>query len=169
MTISISKFLNINKNLLLVAGSPGQLSMLMDLSAQSQSHIGFISDGFPLLSNLDVLGNIVLGPMFHKNMSMRQAREKIDSAIQALGMMKQMHRRKEMLGRGELLRAYLLRSLACDNSIVLMNTPSLYDLDIIQDALERLAYKMRLWVCCLEMNTGLYENYDLMKIKLTEQ
>ena len=168
-TIKLSRLLNINRNLLLVALTPGQLSMLMDLAAQSQSHIGLIRDDFPLLSNLSLLENIVLSPSFHKNMTVGQAREKIAPSIEALKMGKALGWRKEWLSREELLKAYLLRGVASDNSIIMMQSPQLSDLEIVLDSIARLEGVLRLWVCCLWNETDKYSDYDLLEIELIEE
>lgn len=166
--MDFSYWLNIEENLLLTARRPGRIQQLIDLSHQSNFHIGIISDDYPLLSHLTVAENAALSSMYHRNLSLAQVRKRIEPDALALDMEGIMDGTPDGLSRRLALKAHLLRGVANNNSVVVMQRPAHAEVEAVLDWLGRLEHPMRLWVACLEKHAPAYMDFRLKKITIED-
>ena len=167
--MNVSYWLNIEENLLLVAKKRKEIPHLIDLAYRSGFHIGIISDDYPLLSDLDVAENLALSSMYHQNLSLKQVLKKIEPFIQEINSEELIYKRIEDLNRDELLKIYLLRCIANNNSIILLYEPTFKDIKIIYDLIGIIDKKIRLWVACLERNTERYYSFGFKEIVISDK
>jgi len=167
--MNVSYWLNIEENLLLVAKKRKEILRLIDLAHRSGFHIGIISDDYPLLSDLDVAENLALSGMYHQNLSLTQVLKKIDPFIQEINSEELIDKRIEDLNRDELLKIYLLRCIANNNSIILLYEPVFKDIKMIYDLVGLIGKKIRLWVACLEKNTERYYSFGFKEIVISDK
>lgn len=166
--MDFSYWLNIEENLLLTAPRPGRIQQLIDLSHQSNFHIGIISDEYPLLSHLTVAENAALSSMYHRNLSLAQVRKRIEPDEQALDMGDIMDKAPGGMPRRSVLKAHLLRCVANNNSVVVMQRPAHAEVEDMLDWLDRLTHPLRLWVACLEKHAPAYMDFQLKKIAIED-
>jgi ABC-type lipoprotein export system ATPase subunit len=164
----LTRCLHMEEHLLFVAAQPTMLTRIMHLSALLQNQIGFISDAFPLLSNLDVLENITLGSMYRQNISLKKAYRNIEREILALRLESLLHKRRELLTREELVRVQFARCLATDNSVILLESPTVFSLEIVFDCLRAIDRRIRIWVTCHQPDKLSYGGYPLREIAVGE-
>ncbi|MDY7000191.1 MAG: hypothetical protein SVS15_00230 [Thermodesulfobacteriota bacterium] len=167
--MNVSYWLNIEENLLLVAKRRKEILRLIDLAHRSGFHIGIISDDYPLLSDLDVAENLAISGMYHQNLSLTQVLKKIDPFVQKINAEDLLQRRIEYLDREELLKIYLLRCIANNNSIILLYEPVFKDIKTIYDLIGLLDKKTRLWIACLEKNTERYYSFGFKEIMISDK
>jgi ABC-type lipoprotein export system ATPase subunit len=164
----LTPYLHTEEHLLLVVSNSTMLTRIMHLSALLQNQIGFISDSFPLLSNLDVLENITLGSMYRHNISLKKARRIIEQEIRALHLESLLHKRKELLTREELVRVHFARCLATDNSVILLESPTVFSLEIVFECLRSVDRRIRIWVSCHHSDKLSYRGYPLRETAIGE-
>jgi len=164
--MDFSYWLNIEENLLLTATQPGRIQQLIDLSHQSNFHIGIISNDYPLLSHLTLAENVALSSMYHQNLTLTQVRKRIQDAVEALDMASIMDSPPARVTRKETLKAFLLRCVANNNSVVVANRPPHSETEDLLAWLERLPRRMRLWVTCLDKHAPAYMDFTLKKIAI---
>lgn len=156
-----SLLLDKHPRLLVIGMHESQISELVTMFVQSQSHIGIIGNEFPFLSNLDMMENIVLGTMYRQNISLEKARKYLDEPIRALGLERWMHERKEKLDLRALILCQLLRCIACGNSIAVLPSPMVTLAKMVIQATARLAQAPAVWIACSVANATAYESLGL--------
>jgi predicted ABC-type transport system involved in lysophospholipase L1 biosynthesis ATPase subunit len=166
MSMNLSYWLNLRENLLLLAPDRETLKEFLQLVAQFHYQIGIASDAYPLIASLSVQENITLMSMYHQKVSANRAAKAMRGDVEALGMEGKLHLRKEHLRREDILKTYVLRCIAKNNIIILLNTPPLTDLKLVADSLERVGKKLRLWVLCQEDNAAAYRELNLRTISI---
>lgn len=164
--MDFSYWLNIEENLLLTARQPGRIQQLIDLAHQSSFHIGIVSDDYPLLSHLTLAENVSLSSMYHQNLSLRQVRKRVQDSVESLDMDDAMDLPPGRAGRRETLKAHLLRCVANNNSVVVVQRPPHAEAGSLLEWLDRLPRRMRLWVACLEKHAPAYQDFPLKKIDI---
>lgn len=166
MSMNLSYWLNLRENLLLQANNRTEMPQFLELVAQFHYQIGMVSDSFPLLASLSVLENITLMNMYHQKKSATEAYKALEKDITALGMQNKLHLHREKMAREDILKTYVLRCVAKNNIIILLNTPRLTDVSLVQKCLDDIEKKIRLWVLCLEDDSIAYRNLNLRTIPL---
>lgn len=162
-----SAWLAAEGHLLIAAATRGQVQQLTDLARQSGGHIATLGSGTPLLAELDVAENIALPAMYRHNRSLAGLLAELDGALRALGLAARLGARPVNLSRRELVCAHLLRAVAAGCGILLMPRPRPADARTALDALNALAapaaggFAPRLWVACLERETGDFQGLGL--------
>ncbi len=164
MSMNLPYWLNLRNNLLLLAHDRSEMSAFLQLVAQFHHQIGMASDSFPLLASLSVQENVTLMSMYHQKLSANKAFKVMEDDINALDMQDKLHLRKEHLRREDILKTYVLRCVAKNNIIILLDTPRLTDLTLVSQSLESIRKKIRLWVLCLKDDAATYGNLDLRTI-----
>jgi len=162
--VNLAYWLNLKDNLLLLAENREEIEAFMELSAKFHHQIGIVSDRYPLLASLTVLENIALMAMYHRNVPLARAEEQTGPELKALGLADAAGKRLEDLTREEVLNTYLLRCLAKNNIIVLMNTPAASEIEFVLGGLARLGRKLRLWIACLAGDAETYRRFALRTI-----
>jgi ABC-type polar amino acid transport system ATPase subunit len=159
--------LTVHRNhLLLVSPDDATLSRLTTIVAQSEFHIGIISDQFPLLVNLTALENIVLGCMYNNAMGIHSCREKLQPMIDRLNMNSSMDQRPQFLSRRQRLKVQLLRCLANESNFIFLPMPNRSDCDILHRTIELLNTPAFLWVSCLSNDKDVYTSLEYSIIHL---
>lgn len=156
------------ENLLLTADSRRAVREILDTARKSDFHIGIVSDAYPLLSSLMLAENLALGNMYHQNFSLDQAIRRLSPAIEAAGLTEVLYKGVEDLDRKDIVKAYFLRCLAGDNSIVLVENPMTRDLEIITELNCIQSLCRRLWVVCQEKDADRYARFGLRRISISE-
>lgn len=161
---TISDLLLEKADLLLICDSAGQDSLLQNLIVQSQGHIGIISDEFPFLSALSTIENIVLGNVYHQNISIERARKRISEYVRVLGLGNYLWKTVRHLPDEKLLLAMLLRCIASGNNIVFMGKPGANRAETVKNAIITGALPVRMWVSCLDQDQAEYASLGLKKV-----
>jgi ABC-type polar amino acid transport system ATPase subunit len=128
--------------------------------------VGYVSDGFPLLSNLNAIENITLFKMFHDNKTMKQAVAEMTPFIENLGMLEAMPKRKERLSREEIINTYILRAVSKASDVIITDIAAQGDLDILKKSLEKVGKRLSLWILCREMELGNLNLFAFKKFRL---
>ncbi|GAU09317.1 hypothetical protein [Desulfoplanes formicivorans] len=156
-----SLLLDRHPRLLVVGHNEDQISELVSMFVQSQSHIGIIGDEFPFLANLSILENIVLGAMYRQNIPLEKASKPLEEPIRALGLERWMEQRKEKLDQQTMGLCQLLRCIACGNSVVVLPSPMVAMADTIIQATALLSPAPVVWIACSVNNASAYDNLGL--------
>lgn len=138
---------------------------MFDLLHDNRS-VCYVSDNFPLLSNLNVIENIALFRMFHDNVTIEQAAANVAPFIGNLEMQDAMLKRKESLSRKEIIGAYLLRAVSRGSDVIITDFAKAGDLEILKNALERIKKRFFLWIMCLEKELSNYSDFAFKKVRL---
>jgi ABC-type antimicrobial peptide transport system, ATPase component len=94
-----------------------------DLAAIRNQEIGFIFQGFNLISNLTALGNVEL-PLVYRGMSKKERRELSKEALKMVGLENRIdHRPSEMSG-GQQQRVAIARAIAAAPPVILADEPT---------------------------------------------
>ena len=94
-----------------------------DLAAIRNQEIGFIFQGFNLISNLTALGNVEL-PLVYRGMSKKERRELSKEALKMVGLENRLdHRPSEMSG-GQQQRVAIARAIAAAPPVILADEPT---------------------------------------------
>jgi ABC-type lipopolysaccharide export system ATPase subunit len=103
-----------------------------------------VSEGTPLISNLDVWSNISLILQYHRNMPWRQAKAMVEDWLRRLDMLSISEKRNSSLTDEERLSAMVLRAAMVEDSILVLDRPfyiasNLRSSDFIIETLEKTA------------------------------
>jgi len=145
--MQVHDLLDSNAHLALVFSYHGRENLLIHSISQSQGHIGIISDRLaPFISNINLVENITLPMLYHKNISQNAALKRMSPLFDALDIRDSLHERKEHLGRKQILAGYLLRAVASGNRSVFVDWPRMWEVDFFLDCLGRMDSKIQLWI-----------------------
>jgi hypothetical protein len=145
--MQVHDLLDSNSHLALAFSYHGRENLLIHSISQSQGHIGVISDRLaPFISNINLVENITLPMLYHKNISHSAALKRMSPLFDALDIRDSLHERKEHLGRKQTLAGYLLRAVASGNRSVFVDWPRMWEVDFFLDCLARMDSKIQLWV-----------------------
>ena len=163
--MDLSYWLSVEDSITLIASHEKQIDELMHQAVKTDYPIGVVSrDRYPLLSDLNVMENIVLKKMFHENISMKQAINAIMPFIESLGMAQKLWARQEDLNSEELLNVYILRCISGKKEIILFESPEPYDIYIFSSWLKQMNLGMKLWICCLIDHAPVYDRLSFKQI-----
>lgn len=141
------ELLDSDSHLVLVFNHHRRENLLIHSISQSQGHVGIISDRLaPFISNIDLVENITLPMLYHKNISQTAALKRMSPLFDALEIRDCLHERKEHLSRKHALAGYLLRAVASGNRFVYVDWPRMWEVDFFLDCLDRMDSKIQLWV-----------------------
>jgi len=94
-----------------------------DLSTVRNREIGFIFQGFNLISNLDALDNVAL-PLIYRGIDIKTRRKMAKEALKMVGLEKRMkHKPSEMSG-GQQQRVAIARAIAAKPPVILADEPT---------------------------------------------
>jgi len=85
--------------------------------------VGFVSHRFPFLANLNIRDNIILPLEFHRDMSERDAADKVQPYIEHLGIEGILSMRKESVAGYDLLKAMAVRAISMSPELVFFLEP----------------------------------------------
>ena len=96
---------------------------LNDFTSQHKKNLGLVSLDVPLLSNLDVWGNIALIKQYHENLSADKAQKLVLSYLARYGLEDISNKRNPALTNRERFCAMILRAAMVRDSMVVINRP----------------------------------------------
>ena len=85
--------------------------------------IGFIFQGFNLISNLSALGNVEL-PLVYRGMNKKTRQELSRKALEIVGLESRMHHRPSELSGGQQQRVAIARAIAAKPPVILADEPT---------------------------------------------
>ena len=89
-----------------------------------RQNLGMVFQSFNLFSNMDVLGNITLGPMMLRGISKDKAEEKAKELLSMVGLLEKASYYPEELSGGQKQRVAIARALAMEPEILLLDEPT---------------------------------------------
>jgi ABC-type nitrate/sulfonate/bicarbonate transport system ATPase subunit len=115
---------------------------LNDFTMQNKQCLGLVSVNIPLISNLDVWGNIALIRQYHQDMPQEEARQLVLQYLRRYGMESIAFKRNPALTHEERFCVMLLRAVMVADAVVVIDRPFqilpyLQDAHFIRDALKK--------------------------------
>jgi predicted ABC-type transport system involved in lysophospholipase L1 biosynthesis ATPase subunit len=163
----LSHWLGLDQDLLLVVPDRDAAQDMVRRTGLSGFGVGVLGGPFPLLSDLDVLENAALGPMFHRGVSLRRMRRRLEPLARPLGLEGRLHALPPDLAPEERLPALMLRALADEARALLLPWPEpsrVLDADRLRQGLDP---RPRLWVCCTRNNADAYTVLQLRTLSFS--
>jgi ABC-type proline/glycine betaine transport system ATPase subunit len=107
-----------------------------------KTRVGLVSEGTPLISNLNVWANIALIPQYHRNMPWREAEAYVGDLLDRLDMLPIAYKRNSALTNEERFCAMVLRAAMVEDSILVLDRPfkilsNLRDSGFMMDTLQK--------------------------------
>jgi putative ABC transport system ATP-binding protein len=85
--------------------------------------IGFIFQGFNLIPDLDIRDNVE-APLHYRRMSAAERKERIDAALERVGLVSRMRHLPSQLSGGQQQRVAIARAIAGDPRVILADEPT---------------------------------------------
>jgi ABC-type lipoprotein export system ATPase subunit len=102
------------------------VDVLIDQTGKTEDiprKIGFVFPGFPMISNLSIIENIVLPLEYHRNLKTGEAVDMMEEYVKQLGIEGILAKRKENIQTSDLLKAMFLRAIALEPETVFFLSP----------------------------------------------
>lgn len=164
--MNFSFWLSLDKDLLLTAEHEEEMKALIAEAVRPEFKIGVPDNRFPLLANLNVLENIALKSMYHKNSTLQEVHNYISPLASILMIDDLLQKRKEQLAEEDLFNIYLLRCIANQDNVILLVEPEPTDWVSTYNFVKGARPEIRLWACCYADESGKYDRLNLRNIKI---